>query len=685
MPTLTVQAKWLAAESQLASARPGADTDEYIDSTVAAVFDSPAPEAATVCRIALRVASGALTRRSAAIALALVATDDDDQAVDALVAAYRKAAGESFLASALLEAMGLLASRSSLARSELSSLLHRLKLTDDRFVLIKTSVIAGRLLCSGISPELKNRLNDFAAAEDASVCSEARYQLAIVALSEVFLAPDRATLLDRLRESRAAFARAEASEEARPDASALRNLLGLFILYGDQSHGPLNPSELAEGATAARAAWSSLSAAYWPGYGSETLELSAVRACAAADCLVRIAATVAVADEWRNFDEALVNLACLYNIIAHFQPTLSPSSPEAAIGKLAESIVAPRLGPVLAQAVGRQRLLAVRDSYIREHGRDSVTEGLYALIAAAEKCQQAEVSLSPTSAVRLVSIAELLGQTADELVRDFSAALTTGNLDEWGRALNVPGNALPIDRPGLYGGDPAVDEVVRLLLHDLRGRLVDYPPAWWTRLASVVESLVQFTHFTRDELPNYALCGEDGGCGQTASEADLKDDLFRWLRQTFGAAAVYERERLAGGRSDSGVSFPEAEFPIEVKHEFQQIGRDHIRRHYLSQPSDYAAVRQRVSLLLVLDLRASNSAGHQKRISAARTGGAMVPENTALYSLRDSFWLDALPLDPQILGGRPSVVLIGLLPGNRARPSSKTRYSRRPTLVADRK
>jgi hypothetical protein len=160
--------------------------------------------------------------------------------------------------------------------------------------------------------------------------------------------------------------------------------------------------------------------------------------------------------------------------------------------------------------------------------------------------------------------------------------------------------------------------------------------------------------------------------GRKALEKALQDPLFAWLRARFGRQTVYERAPLAGGRSDSGLLFPECEFPIEVKREFTTLDRCHVRANYISQPDDYAASRERVSFLLLLDLRKVNAGGGR---TTKKGSGTLAPMNVALYSLRESIWVDGLSTDPQIQGAAPNAVIVGLVPGNRLRPSSKTVYS----------
>jgi hypothetical protein len=120
--------------------------------------------------------------------------------------------------------------------------------------------------------------------------------------------------------------------------------------------------------------------------------------------------------------------------------------------------------------------------------------------------------------------------------------------------------------------------------------------------------------------------------------------------------------------------------PVEVKAEHSDVSREHVHKSYLSQADDYATARDRIAFLMVLDLRPVNSGRHVKRrqmrgVSQTPPAG-LTP--IKMYNLAESFWIDGLPVDPQIEGAKENVVVVGLAPGNRARPSSTTSYSRKP-------
>lgn len=165
--------------------------------------------------------------------------------------------------------------------------------------------------------------------------------------------------------------------------------------------------------------------------------------------------------------------------------------------------------------------------------------------------------------------------------------------------------------------------------------------------------------------------------GQRASERDLQKALFSWLRQRFDDSVVYEFNPLGGGRVDAGLQFPECKIPIEIKHEFTSISPEHVREHYLLQADIYAATSDRVSFLLILDLRDTHAQKHRARKTKARRGEEKT-EMVSLYSWQEGFWVDALPVDPQVPRARPKAIVICAIPGNRPAPSSTTKYSVRP-------
>ncbi len=672
---------WPQQAALLDTAEPGDETDESIDELADAALAFPTPDAAPVFVCAIAKALHPMTCRSAALALALCAAPDDSTAVDALVSAYRRGITDAYLGPALLEALGLLALRHPLGRTEASGALLRLTPDDTCFLLVKGAQVLGRLDSLRPTPELRDQLRILAHAEDLAVQAEAYQQLALIALSDALLASDRLTLYERLAAARAAFARAEIAEENRPDALVFVSLLDMLLAFRSPAAAKVETMETLE----ARAADVKVAVACWGtpagfGYRAPNGDIVAARVLGIADALVRAGRMAKEAEAWTNLDAALTDLAALLAVI---RSTLSIEGFDQRLGTalsaISDTVVAPHLGPVILQAVGRLRLSRVRERYVAEHGEDTIAHGLGMLEeAAAAGDFPEEDALTWAASPQVARLAARLGHTPKTLLQRLMSGLERESSDRLARELGLGPVPLPVDRPSFYGGDPHVDEAVRPLLGAIRDRLGVYSPIMWDRLVATVESIVQFASYVRDAPPAYTLCIEDSGKGQSASERDLQEDLFSWLRRTFGRAATYEHHRLGGGRPDTGVEFPECRFPIEVKHEFGLVTRDAVRDRFLTQADQYASATDRVAFLVILDLRETNAAGHRERRVPARRSLSLQEPLVALYSLTESFWVDGLRSDPQIHSALQNAVIVCLIPGNRSRPSSATMYSRRP-------
>jgi hypothetical protein len=424
----------------------------------------------------------------------------------------------------------------------------------------------------------------------------------------------------------------------------------------------------------------------WHGYRSDRATRQAQHVLHIADALLRSAAAASVAEEWTNLAAALEELARLYAEI-RAEPPGAPSDRRvtAALASVADAVFAASLGPLLARVVQQRRLARITADYVLAHGEDEVAAGLRALEqAAASFSFISDPSIADSSVGTIARLAERVGQRPDVLLEGFAQAMQEGRVARWVEEVGLTLVSLPVERPELYGNDPAVDEVVRPLLHRIRQHLGDYPLPKWARLVDVLVSLVKFAHYVRDRTPAYVVCQEDGGLGQRAWEGDLQDHLFEWLRQQFGRQAVYEFARTGGGRPDTGVVFPDARFPIEAKHEFASIEPEHVRANFVAQSDVYATAADRVSFLMVLDLRARNAAGHRQIFKATGTARAATTPNS-LYHLGDSFRLESLPDDPDVPNATSKVVVLGLVPGNRPLPSSMSTYSSRPASARRRR
>ncbi len=669
---------WVAVAKLLESSASCAETDDLIDElTEDALEHYPGTECASALRWALQRAQSVLTRRSAALALAIVADESDSFAVDDLTNEFRVSSEDNFLSISLLESLALLAMRSPLARTELNAIILRLNFgttnaQNNRHFLIGVAKIIGRLLNRQRDDALYRQLDVLTQADDLAVQAEARFQIALTTLVDVLLAHDEQTLVDQLRNARAAFSRAEASEELRPDATMFVGFLSVLIDFHSNPAGNDVQFHIDRCMGAARRL------IHVAGYQSETATLRAGHIRRALDALQRVTNTVREAELWVSIYEVLVELATLYAVIRTPEPS-SDGLYCAAWSEFGRVIIAPALGPLLSREVTRARMQQILDKYSGHSGNTSIANGLRELAQAALRSSAAVI---PTiDQTKLAQLAIQTGKSAPELTEEFLRAVETGTIDRWMDQEGFALTPLPIDRPGLFGGDPNVDETVRKLLRQLRSKLGRYDVTKWSRVVTALEVIISHVNFIRDSIPQYALCAADGGMGQGASEKDLQRDIFQVLRQKFGRPSIHEMAGIGGGRADTGLLFPECQIPIEMKHEFQSVDERHIRSNYLPQTDIYAGAADRVGILLILDLREGNSAGHTTCKPKRTSEKVRTIEPTALYRLRESFWLDELPPDTQIKNPEQKAVIVGLVPGNRPRPSSTTVYSRRPSRV----
>lgn len=677
---------WPEALRVLERASPEEDVEDLLDGLLETLSNAetepPNPVATDVLLRALSLARSALTRRDLVHAIARITPRGRIDAVDAVADAYRSWRDDAFLAPEALHALAILAEREPLARAALMDALLRLTPTDSRFLLIRGAKVIGRMEILGLSTSALDKLEEWRESDDPAVQAEARQQAALISLSDCLGQADLPGLRDALHRTRVAFHRAELSEELRVDAALLRSLIDLLLAYLDHEQDDADAAlRVGARAEALAAEVSDPLRHPWYGYASGAEQVIEYRIYRVADGFQRIVSAATTAEEWIRVDEALLEIAAILRLMAAGQGEDGPGI-AVKLGAIGRTLVAPRLGPFLGRTVGRARLRRVIEAY-EVNGPDELSatmRRLHDAACAAEYSNTGEMRDSPPSGDALVRLVERYPEVAARLceaVPGAEAVLRARGV-EVSDSETTGAFLLPTDHPGCYGNDPSVDEAVRRVLAAAWERLgPSYPMAKRVRFRDLVVSLIQIAGRLRDNPPSFALCAEDRGKGQQAREGDLQEYVFERLSEQYGRMVLWEANRISGGRSDTGIQFPECFIPIEVKAEFRDITREHVRDHFLSQADDYATARDQVACLLILDLRDRNAERHRDR---HRRKGAPhpPPERVKLYSLRESFWIDGLPPDPQVYTAEENAVLVGLYPGNRPRPSSMTTYSSAP-------
>ena len=678
---------WKAALTPL---EPGLDSDVQIDGLVREVIDQPveaSPEQVAALLTAARTAEGPFTRRDVAFAMATAASPAHREAVDGLLWALREWGADEFLGPEVFHALAVLAERSPLALSETRSQIVRLSPEHPPSLLIRAAKTISRLETLGLDTGARGALYDWAGRPDAFVQAEARQQIAVLSLFDLLRAEDPGDMMEGLRQCRVAFERAGATEELRFDAYLLLAITDLLLVYlepGVPGSAPAAP-QVEQEAKRVLALLSDPAARSWYGYASPAEQMIEHRALRIAHGLSRIGSVTSEAEAWTNYDDALVELAAIPVLMQDVSDVLpSGLGPANSLNRAWPQVVRPRLGRFLGGVVRRAQFDKVITRYEARHGNDTVSAELRRLHDWACTYQYAPAGVgadTPPSPEpgQIVALALADPTLVPALRRAFpsaEAALKDAGL-EISRSGEAPGLHLAIDNPGLYGNDPNVDEAVRAVLASVRG-ILGPTYRYWHEFVDVVVALAQITRDIQNDLPAFARCSEDGGKGRHATERDLQDYAFTKLRDCFGRGSVYEGQRIAGGRSDNGVRIREFDMPIEVKAEHATVDRSHIRENYLSQVDAYATARDRVAALLVLDLRKSNAGGHLKRRRALKREGVAPAAPASLYSVRDSYWVDQLPGDRDVGQARANALLVGLVQGNRPRPSRTTAYSRAP-------
>lgn len=675
---------WEEAKTKLLALPEGIERDDYLDELTNRVMKTaepkiPDPKAASIFTQMLPQVRQDLMVRSVALAISVTASTDDEDAVDAIALAFRKYRKNSFLSSSLIDALSLLALRNPIARSEIANLIIRLSSQDSRYLLIKGAKVITRLDPLLRSPDLREKLNELGEHEDQAVKAEVSIQQAYLQLADTLLSSTQSELRQRLALTQAAFARASRMEEHRPDADLFSCLVEMILTFYELTS---NQNESSIRATELYDYMSTVLATEWmPYYRSETAEVCITHILGIADALKRAILSTQNAEDWTNFDDALIELASLYALISSLDEMASDFTlPSKAYLTIAENIFVPQLGPILKAAVGRRRLAKVTEKYLATHGEDKIAIGLRAFESAVNAIDQANdklenefISSSINISSQIAQVSSAFGQSPEALLANFLLARNQGTDHVLFQQFGLGLVSLPIDRPELLCGNNSVHEVSFKILNDLKIHLGSYPNNKFARLITVVSSIVSFASKVFDDLPDYVKCQEDGGMGQDASEKDLQKNLFAWLRLNFNHQAVYELT-LAGGRVDNGLIFPECRIPIEVKHEFNSIDPKHIQNNYLIQADIYAASSDRVSFLLILDLRDTQAKKHRKRIPPAQRSMHQ-GEIVSSYSWQDGFWVASLPADSQLPHAKPQAIIVGLIQGNRPIPSSTTRYS----------
>jgi hypothetical protein len=421
------------------------DGDDAVDRLVGAALEGePDPAAAPALIRALGAARSETSKRGAALALAHVAAPDDAETVEALEEAYRQGRPDASLGQALLRALGLLALRCPTARAATSSALQKLRPSNNPYLLTAAAKVIGLLCGQRDDADLRRKLGQLAGSEDPGVESEARYQLAVLAVGDAFQARTNDELAEALREARRGFVAAEELEELRPDAVMFRLLIDLVLCFDTiAAQSEFDAGKARELAASIRGVAGGLGERVFQGDRSDAGTHLAARILDTAEALEKAAGEVAEAEEWTNLHDTVVLLADAYAAIqARPARFLGQEGVEAALGAVAERVFTPRLGPVLGLRVSRKQFSRVIREHEAKRGQDNVYRGLKVLEEAALAAErEGSFQLSPENRVAMAGLIEKSGRSADELVGDMFLVFRRGDTERWTAQLGAEAEA----------------------------------------------------------------------------------------------------------------------------------------------------------------------------------------------------------------------------------------------------
>jgi hypothetical protein len=681
--------------NDLALAPPGDETDNQIEQLILCVFEAESDIAVSALIKALELAKSPFVKSRVSTALVLASPNNNSIAdiniAEAIVSAIKNSQEDDFLYAEMFKTLGILATQNIFAFAEVTKILQKLDIENEsEFLIISAIKVIGWLEIArrDNTIDLRSKLQSFSRSENSFILSEVYYQQAILAVSDALLVDNQNTLKMALQEASVIFQRSAALEEQREDAQAFVLLLDLILEYLSltlENRESVIPSISEKSQGLIRFICDPCHHS-WHDYRNQHEQTFMLRVWRIAELLQRTAISVSRSDEWTNFNEALVELVATYTLLLNTDNQLYRV--DDAFNEIGSKIIQPKLGSFLRTTVGLVRFEKVIEYYVASTDEDNIAEGLRALYAFIREYELSIGKVPESQIEKLTNIAEQTGQPLDFFLTSLLEAYEKGMMKNWFDSYGYSQPLLSIDNPGMLGNEPRVDKTVRSLMKIIAHRLgQDYPRNTWKRIIDVCVALVQIVQKIRDDLPLYTLSTDDekgnkSGRGQQANEADLQEDLFNRLRHIFGDAVGYEISGLGGGRSDLGLKFSgECEFPIEVKAEYHNIERAHIHSSYLIQSDIYASMRDRIAFLMILDVRACNEGKQKKSLKRNKVPTSGKEASTMpvkLYTLEESFWIDSLPIDPQIQGATPNVVIIGLVPANRRKPSSLTQYSKKP-------
>jgi hypothetical protein len=499
---------------------------------------------------------------------------------------------------------------------------------------------------------IAKRIQQTIGCANYSVDTEARFVLGITKLYDAFRASDESSFLTALNAANKLFKVATTSEEGRTDAELFATITQCYVLLSTA----VQPSAIAE---TVRKANEVLTERLFSFRGAEvpTIIDFEFRLVQLISYLARWVDTLTEATRWSDLKPPLRLLADIYTAIRQNEATdglisnVSRATRELVMlpyvkGRFAQiQEVTAKLTSILSDPEWRTRASTSEIEFYELILQEVQATSLPKVWAATlEKFRVAAEREAPKLA-HIISEIQKNGKDLPEALVDMAWQL----FDRERAAMDE----VPITE------GPAND-IYEKIVSDLREKIGwDIHSAKWKYLQLSIRLTAQYFVRMYRATPGEAtptnvgfLFAEESkskGLGKKAVEGHLESHFYEsmWISNWWG---VIRRQAVgvAPGKPDLFFSFLDvADFPIEVKREFNNISPAYIHDHYVAQAQSYGGGTRGISFLFILDL-------------TTKTIGIPLP------NVVDCCYVDHRDVPNEI---HPDYVIVWIFPANRFLPS----------------
>lgn len=251
------------------------------------------------------------------------------------------------------------------------------------------------------------------------------------------------------------------------------------------------------------------------------------------------------------------------------------------------------------------------------------------------------------------------GGNVVELVNKFK---TTHDIQDLDHILDVIAEYTMIQHGSNYEfitGFQTGEEIFNSLYSSIKKELPNYSSEKLLIFMKIMEQIIKYLMLTvrnkRDDMYSFLYTEKHKGKGDTASEKDLQDSLFKHLQYSRIAYGSSEEEInfADGGRIDIVYKIDNYTFPIELKKTKQKITEASIRDKYLEQVYSYIYSYDQLGVFVLLDLNEKDK-----------------PVN----DIRELVYLDYIEPLYELKNTYPDSIVVVIIPGNKQLPSDKSTY-----------